>query len=149
MRLRKYRITEDNQKKTSLRKITMKSEPIQKQLAFIASQAYENSKEKLVWCGHALKKGYAKYAVPTAEKLSALALKSFNQFQKMAQNSPSMILGIASGLLLIGVTAFKIADRKAYEENVFAKTAWKTAGIAAFISATAVTSVGLYTVLSI
>src|SRR5262249_18522422 len=123
--------------------------PIAKTILACANHAYEIGKATITWCGHTIKEGYSLYVIPASEKISAIALISFNQLEKMMLLGPEKIFSIAGGLLLASIIAFKIADRKAYEEDMIAKTAWKTLGVASFISSTALISVGMFTILSI
>lgn len=123
----------------------MDIEAIAVQLTSLADQAYNAGKVGILWCGRTIKAGYSQYAVPAIEKLSTLALFCMNQLQKLMLAGPGKIFALAGGMLFLSVTAFKIADRKAYEDDAFARNAWKTAGIAAFIASTALTSIGLFT----
>jgi hypothetical protein len=127
----------------------MDIESVATQLTLYANQAYEIARASIVWSGHTAKTYYSQYAIPAAEKLSTLAVFCFKQLQKLVLAGPGKIFALAGGVLFLSITAFKIADRKAYEEDPFARTVWKTAGIAAFMSATALTSVGIFAALSI
>lgn len=117
---------------------------IANQTKAFAIKAYELSKAGVIWSGHFIKISYSDYAIPAAKKLSEVAVIAFNLLQRLIRTGPGMIFALSGTLLLVGVTAFKLADRKAYEEDLLAKTAWKTVGIAAFISATALSSLGIY-----
>ena len=127
----------------------MDIQPIANQISTCASKVYQVGKTGVLACGHVAKVGYSRYAIPAAEKLSAVAAVLFNLLQKLVQTGPGIIFALAGTLLLAGITAFKLADRKAYEEDRLAKTAWKTVGIMAFISATAMTSVGMFAILTL
>lgn len=124
-------------------------ESIKSQITIYTKQAYEAAKVGILWCGCTAKAVYSQYAIPATEKLSAIAIFCFNQLQKLMLAGPGKIFALAGGVLLLSITAFKIADRKAYEEDAFARTVWKTAGIATFIGATALTSVGIFAALTI
>ena len=114
-----------------------------------ATQSYETGKAFALWSGHQIQSGFTRYAVPAGEKLYALAVASFRNIGQLFSRGPSAIFAVAGGLFLAGIAAFKIADRKAYEGDLTAKSLWKTAGIAAFIAATAVTTFGIGTVLAV
>lgn len=126
----------------------MEIQPIINKLASSTTDAYQTSRTGILWLGHTIKKGYTLYAAPTIEKLSTLAMISFNYSRQVLRTQPVAAFALSGGLLFIGITAFKIADRKAYEDDMFARTAWKTAGIATFIAATALTSFGMFIALS-
>lgn len=127
----------------------MDIQPIINQISSFATHAYETTKIGALWCGHAIKVGYAQYAIPAAGKLSKIAIKAFDLFQQLLKSGPGVIFAIAGVFMLAGISAFKLADRKDYEEDMLAKTAWKTTGIAAFITATALTSFGLVALLAV
>lgn len=127
----------------------MDMESITVRLTAFADHAYEASKAGISWCGCKAKAGYAQYAIPAMEKISTLAIVCFNQLQKLMLAGPGKIFALAGAVLFLSITAFKIADRKAYEEDTFARTAWKTAGITAFIGSTALTSLGIFTALTV
>ena len=126
----------------------MEIQPIINKLASTSSEAYQMGRTGILWMGHSIEKVYTLYGVPTMEKLSSLAMITFNYSKQLLRTQPGAVFALAGGLLLIGVTAFKIADRKAYEDDMFARTAWKTAGIATFVAATALTSFGMFTALA-
>ena len=119
------------------------------QITSFATKIYQTGKAGVCWCGHLVKAGYSRFVIPAAEKISAVAVVLFNLIQKMMKTGPGVVFALAAGLLLAGITAFKFADRKAYEDDSLTKTAWKTAGIAAFVGATAMTSLGILTVLTL
>ena len=125
----------------------MEIQPIINKLASTSTEAYQTGRTTLLWMGHTIKKTYVLYAGPTIEKLSTLAMIAFNHSKQLLRTQPGAVFALAGGLLFVGVTAFKIADRKAYEDDRFARTAWKTAGIATFVAATALTSVGMFAAL--
>lgn len=126
----------------------MEIQPIINTVATTAATTYESARTAIFWFGHTIKQTYAVYAGPTIEKLSTLAMIAFNYARQALRTQPSAVFALAGGLLFVGVTAFKIADRKAYEDDVFARTAWKTAGIATFVAATALTSFGMFAALA-
>lgn len=127
----------------------MDIQPIFNPLVKIASKAFEVGKKGILSGIYVVQAGYSRYAMPAAEKLSSLANVFFNLLQRLFQAGPGFIFALAGGLMIAGVTAFKLADRKAYEDDMLIKTVWKTAGVIAFISATALTSVGMYAVLTL
>lgn len=127
----------------------MNAQSIASQITTFSSQAFKTNKMSVLWLGHTIKVNFSRYGIPVAEKLSQLALIAFSYFQKLLRSRPGFIFIAAGGVLLLGITAFKLADRKDYEENMLAKTAWKSVGIIAFISATALTSLGMTTLLTI
>lgn len=124
----------------------MDVESIAKQLSIFADEAYDVAKTSILWCGHTATIYYSEYAIPAAEKLSELALFCFSQLQKLVLAGPGKIFALAGGVLFFSITAFKIADRKAYEEDPLTRTVWKTIGITAFLAATALTSIGIFAV---
>lgn len=127
----------------------MDIEPIVKQVSTFANKAYEVGTATVVWCGHTIKEGYYLYGIPAAEKISAFSILAFHQVQNLILLGPGKIFACAAGWLLVGAAAFKMADKKANEENLFAKSVWKALGIASFVNATALTSLGMFTILAI
>lgn len=126
----------------------MDIEPIINQMSAFAIHAYEVTKAGVIWGSHIVKEGYSRYAIPAAEKLLDVAKAAFTLLQNLIKTGPGLIFALAGSLLLAGVTAFKLADRKAYEEDMLAKTAWKTVGIIAFVSSTALTGLGMFAALN-
>lgn len=97
----------------------------------------------IIWVGHEIRLLSSNYVVPALKKLWSGAMKAAHFVQNLVKAGPKIPLGIAAGLFLTGVMAFKMVDRKANEDDVIAKTAWKALGIAAFVGATLATSIGI------
>jgi hypothetical protein len=123
----------------------MSLQSIVNETAHLAHVALEAVKTGVSWAGHKITTGYSLYAIPAAKKVSDLASIGFKLLQNLMKSGPGFIFALAGSLLLVGITAFKLADRKASEDDVLVKTAWKTVGIVAIISATALSSLGIYT----
>lgn len=113
-----------------------------------ADQTYHAGLSFASWAGSKIQSGCVKYLMPVVEKLNFVALKVLRGLENFLERGPAPIFALAAGLFLAGVSAFKLADRKAYEEDAFAKTTWKTIGIACFLAATAVTSCGIIAITS-
>jgi hypothetical protein len=100
----------------------------------------QKTKSGIMWCGHVFK---TDYAIPGIEKLIACTTRLFNLIKNFLLSGPKGLFSAAAALLLVSAVAFKMADRKDYEDDMVAKTAWKTAGIVAFMGSVALTSFGL------
>jgi len=128
--------------------MTLQFEPFMNQVSSLASQALEHGKAAAIWSGHVIKEGYTRYAIPATRKVAEFAKNNFELFQKSLQNGPGPIFALAGGLLIIGISSFKMADRKAYESDMLAKSLWQTSGVVSFIGATVLTSFAIFTALT-
>lgn len=95
------------------------------------------------WAGHKIRLLTSSYVMPAFQKLWACTLNVANTVKDIIKAGPKTPFGCATAFFLTGIVAFKLADRKAYEDAALAKTALKALGIAAFISATLSTSIGI------
>ena len=103
----------------------------------------------IVWAGHEIRLISSNYVAPALKKLWAGAMKVAHFVQNLVKAGPKIPFGIATALFLTGVMAFKMVDRKANEDDVVVKTAWKVLGIAAFVGATLATSIGIAAICTI
>jgi hypothetical protein len=108
--------------------------------AVVASHAI---KDFAVWSGHKIQLGYSNYLVPAIKTLWNATASSLKSLFQLMKNGHGLTFAIAGGLFVAGIAAFKIADHQAYEQDAVSKAAWKTLGIAAFVTATVATSVAI------
>lgn len=123
----------------------MDIQAIKTDIATYAAAALHVAKEYALWAGHKIQIGISNHLIPTVKSILAWVAAHFKTFKTFVQTGPGMVFAISTGIFLLGIAAFKIADHKAYEEDLLAKTAWKTLGIFAFVSATVFTSFGIAT----
>lgn len=97
----------------------------------------------VIWAGHKIRFLSQNYIIPALSKLWSAALNTGRAVQNLVKTGAGIPLTCAAGFFLIGIAAFKLADHKAYEDEILAKTAWKALGITAFAIATTATSIGL------
>lgn len=111
-----------------------------KEISSTIQQAYSAGKAGILRWGHIFK---TEYAPMIADKLSACALAAFAFLKSLLQSDPATNFIFAGGLLFLAVLSFQIADSKDYENSVWTKSAWKTAGLVAFIASTVMTNMGI------
>jgi len=111
----------------------------------VAKSAYKATKEIALWGSHLVKVGITDYLTPLIKTLWASASSGLRTLNGIVKSAPGPTFGIAAALFIAGMAAFKIADHKAYDEDLVSKTAWKALGITAFVGATAITSIGIAT----
>jgi hypothetical protein len=107
------------------------------------AQVLEKGEQFAVWGGHHVKNLIADYMIPATEKLKEVAEKAWQLFDTLVKSGPGGIFALSGMLFLAGIAAFKLADKKAYEEDTLIKGMWKAVGVTAFIAATAFTSLGI------
>jgi hypothetical protein len=108
-----------------------------------ATRAYHTTGTFVVWFSHKVESAFFNRLVPLIQNLWNATLSAIKALPHLFKSGPSIPFAIAGGLFLTGIAAFKMADHHAYEDDRVSKAAWKTLGIAAFVSATVVTSVGI------
>lgn len=109
-----------------------------------AIETAESTKNFVLWGARSV----AALIPPGAAKVKEIAAKTWQLFESLIKTGPVGIFALSAVLFTAGIAAFKLADRKAYEDETVAKALWKSAGIAAFIAATVFTSVGMAASLS-
>jgi len=129
--------------------MTLELEPVINTLSAFAATSYEYAQTAASWGGHLISEGYTRVAVPVAEKVAEFAIYAFEIFKQALESGPGPVFAMAGGLLLVGITAFKMADLKAYEQDNLAKSLWQTVGVVSFIGATALGVFGVTTILSV
>lgn len=85
---------------------------------------------------------------PVADKIRDLGIAALKMFESLLRSGPTGIFAISGALFVLGMAAFKMADRKAYEEEVVVKSLWKAAGVAAFVGATFFVGLGMASALT-
>lgn len=97
----------------------------------------------VIWAGHKIRLLTADYLVPAYEKMCIGAVFIARAVQNIVKAGPFLPFTFASAFFLAGLAAFKIADHKAYEEEMLSKTIWKAIGVSSFTLATISTSLGI------
>lgn len=103
----------------------------------------EKGEQYVIWGGHHVNNLIADYMVPVTDKLKEVADKAWRLFDALVKTGPGGIFALSGLLFVAGIAAFKLADKKAYEEDTLIKGMWKAVGVTAFIAATAFTSLGI------
>lgn len=116
---------------------------IKNNLIEFSSTAFNETKVAVVWLGHNIQIGFTDYIIPRVQSLWAKAVPMIITLKNMIAAGQCSPLLIAAVLFITGIAAFKIVDRKAYEDNIFAMKAWTTVGILSFIGMTVFTSYGI------
>lgn len=127
----------------------MNIEAIKASVTTNIQHTFDIGKQFVSWCGHKLQTGFTNYLLPFIQRAWTWAAANFTHVRNLIKTGPGATFAVAATLFLAGVAAFKIADHKAHEENIIAKTAWKALGISAFVCATMTTSLGIAAVLAI
>lgn len=116
---------------------------MQNNLIEFSSIAFEATKTTAIWLGHNIQIGFTNYIIPFVQSLWVKAIPLIINLKNTIAVGQCPPLLVATILFITGVAAFKIVDRKAYEDNVFAMKAWTTVGILSFIGMTVFTSYGI------
>jgi hypothetical protein len=96
-----------------------------------------------LWSGHKIQLGFTNYLVPAIQEAWARSIKGMQFLFQFMKNSPASPFIIAGSLFCLGVVAFKFGDHHAYQQDLISKTAWRSLGVAAFVGATVITSIGI------
>lgn len=112
-----------------------------------SAQASEVTRNAGIWIGTHASAGYHRYLLPTSSKIQSVALYALQALGKFLEKGPTPVLTLAGSLFFVGIVAFKVADKKAYEDNTLLKGIWKTLGVTSFIFATAATTCAIVVLL--
>lgn len=112
-------------------------------IAQTVSLILEKGEQYVIWGGHHVKNLISDYMVPATDKLKEVADKAWRLFDSLVKTGPGGIFALSGLLFVAGIAAFKLADKKAYEEDTLIKGMWKAVGVTAFIAATAFASLGI------
>jgi hypothetical protein len=96
-----------------------------------------------IWGGRQIRSGFVNYLVPAIKMIWTNARLAAKNLIDAVSHGHGLAFSIAGGLFVTGVAAFKLAEHYAYEQDLVAKAAWKTVGVAAFVGATAAVSVAI------
>lgn len=110
-----------------------------------SAYSYEMIKKAAIWGGRKIQLGFTNYLVPAVKAIWSWSASSFNILKDAVHTGPGCLFAMAAVFFVAGVTAFKIADCKALEDNVCAMTAWKALGIIAFVGTTVAIGFGIST----
>lgn len=114
-----------------------------------AKSTYHAVKDFVIWGGHKVQAGYTNYLVPTVKALWSFASNALRSVLQFVRTTHGTAFAIATGLFVVGLTAFKIAQHTAYDEDLVARAAWRALGITAFIGATVATGFGIAAVTTV
>jgi hypothetical protein len=113
---------------------------VQADLIAFSTVAVETTKRFAQWSGHHIRVGFHDYVIPMVVALWAKAVPLFVNAKRvfLASQYQSLLLPIV--LFVVGITAFRIADRKAYEEHPYTHKFCNAVGTLSFIAMTGLAS---------
>lgn len=107
-------------------------------------ETFETAKTFAIWGARRI----SAVTGPLAEKAREFGSSALKIFESLLKSGPVGIFALSGAMFVAGIAAFKMADRKAYEDEPVGKTLWKIAGIMAFVGATVFTGIGMAAALS-
>lgn len=97
-------------------------------------------KDTTIWAGRYIQSGFSDTLVPSITYLWTLAVQTGYTTIQFMYAGAAASLTVAGTLFAISCTAFKMSESHIYQENLCAKAAWKSIGLAALIASTAATT---------